>query len=212
MHSGKQTHSGQCRWWSAVYCICWPKAEFPLRQGPRPVFVKTLYTLSILAQTHAPNSLKLVWTKEKERHKNSSVKFSRSVESDSLQPHESQQARPPYPSPSLPELIRTHIHRVGDAIQPSHPLSPPFPPAPSPSQNQSLFQWVNSSHEVAKVLEFHSALASFLPKKSQGWSPSEWAGWISLQYKGLSFSAKKNWAIKPHTHKTKPGRTLNAYY
>ena len=100
MHSGKQTHSGQCRWWSAVYCICWPKAEFPLRQGPRPVFVKTLYTLSILAQTHAPNSLKLVWTKEKERHKNSSVKFSRSVESDSLQPHESQQARPPYPSPS----------------------------------------------------------------------------------------------------------------
>ena len=47
-----------------------------------------------------------------------------------------------------------HIHRVGDAIQPSHPLSFPFPPAPNPSQHQSLFQWVNSSHEVAKVLEF----------------------------------------------------------
>ena len=47
----------------------------------------------------------------------------------------------------------THVHRVGDAIQPSHPLSSPSPPAPNPSQHGSLFQWVNSSHEVAKVLE-----------------------------------------------------------
>ena len=54
----------------------------------------------------------------------------------------------------LPEFTQTHAHRVSDAIQPSHPLSSPFPPAPSPSQHQSLFQWVNSSHEVAKVLEF----------------------------------------------------------
>ena len=54
----------------------------------------------------------------------------------------------------LPELTQTHIHRVGDAIQPSHPLSSPYPPAPNPSQHQSLFQWVNSLHEVAKVLEF----------------------------------------------------------
>ena len=68
----------------------------------------------------------------------------------------------------LPEFTQTHIHRVRDAIQPSYPLSSPSPPAPSPSQHQSLFQWVNSSHEVARV----SALASFLPKKSQGWSPS----------------------------------------
>ena len=52
----------------------------------------------------------------------------------------------------LPEFTRTHVHRVSDAIQPSHPLSSPPPLAPS--QNQSLFQWVNSSHEVAKVLEF----------------------------------------------------------
>ena len=50
----------------------------------------------------------------------------------------------------LPEFTQTHIHRVGDVIQPSHPLSSPSPPAP----NQSLCQWVNSSHEVAKVLEF----------------------------------------------------------
>ena len=54
----------------------------------------------------------------------------------------------------LPEFTQTHIHRVSDAIHPSHPLSSPFPPAPNPSQHQSLFQWVNSSHEVAKVLEF----------------------------------------------------------
>ena len=53
----------------------------------------------------------------------------------------------------LPEFTQTHIHLVSDAIQPSHPLSSPSP-APNPSQHQSLFQWVNSSHEVAKVLEF----------------------------------------------------------
>ena len=50
----------------------------------------------------------------------------------------------------LPEFTQTHVHWVGDAIQPSHPLSSPSPPAPNPSQHQSLFQWVNSSHEVAK--------------------------------------------------------------
>ena len=54
----------------------------------------------------------------------------------------------------LPEFTQTHVHRVGDAIQLSHPLSSPSPPAPNPSQHQSLFQWVNSLHEVAKVLEF----------------------------------------------------------
>ena len=79
--------------------------------------------------------------------------FSCSVVSDSLQPHELQHARPPCPSPN-PEFTQTHIHRVGDAIQPSHPLSSPSLPAPNPSQHQGLFQWVNSSQEVAKVLEF----------------------------------------------------------
>ena len=54
----------------------------------------------------------------------------------------------------LPEFTQTHVHWVSDAIQPSHPLSSPSPPAPNPSQHQSLFQWVNSSREVAKVLEF----------------------------------------------------------
>ena len=58
----------------------------------------------------------------------------------------------------LPEFTQTHIHRVNDAIQPSHPLSSPSPPAPKASQHQSLFLWVNSSHEVAKVLEFQLQL------------------------------------------------------
>ena len=64
----------------------------------------------------------------------------------------------------LPEFTQTHIHRDSDAIQPSHPLSSPSPPAPNPSQHQSLFQWVNSSQEMAKVLEF-SSLYSSISKK-----------------------------------------------
>ena len=53
----------------------------------------------------------------------------------------------------LPESIQTHVHRVDDAIQPSHPLSSPYPPALNLSQHQSLFKWVSSSHQVAKVLD-----------------------------------------------------------
>ena len=61
----------------------------------------------------------------------------------------------------LPEFTQTHAHRVGDAIQPSHPLSSTSPPVPNPSQHQGLFQWGNSSHEVAKVLEFQLQHQSF---------------------------------------------------
>ena len=80
-------------------------------------------------------------------------KFSHLVVSDSLQPHD-------YSTPGLlvyhqlPPFTQTHVHRVGDAIQPSHSLSSPSPLAPSPCQHQGLFQWVNSSLEMAKVLEF----------------------------------------------------------
>ena len=69
-----------------------------------------------------------------------SVQFSRSVVSDPLRPHELQHARPPCPSPLL-EFTQTHAHRVGDAIQPSHPLLSPSAPAPNPSQHQGLFQF-----------------------------------------------------------------------
>ena len=61
----------------------------------------------------------------------------------------------------LPEFTQTHVHRVGDAIQPSHPLSSPFPPAPNPSQHQSLFQWVNSLH-WAKTLSLFIDIYSFI--------------------------------------------------
>ena len=80
----------------------------------------------------------------------------------------------------LPEFTQTHIHRVSDAIQPSHPLSSPSPRAPNPSQHQSLFQLVNSSHEVAKVLELQ------LQHHSLQRTPRTDPGWISLQSKGLS--------------------------
>ena len=59
----------------------------------------------------------------------------------------------------LPEFTQTHVHQIGDAIQPSHPLSSPSPPAPNPSQHQGLFQWVNSSYEVARVLEFQLSVS-----------------------------------------------------
>ena len=61
----------------------------------------------------------------------------------------------------LPEFIQTHVHWVGDAIQPSHPLSSPSPPAFNLSQHQGLFKWVSSVHPVAKVLEFQLQHQSF---------------------------------------------------
>ena len=61
----------------------------------------------------------------------------------------------------LPELTQTQVHWVSDAIQPSHPLSSPSPPALNLSQHQGLFKWVNSSHQVAKVLEFQLQNQSF---------------------------------------------------
>ena len=81
-----------------------------------------------------------------------SVQFSRSVVSNSLRPHESQHARPPCPSPT--PGVHSDSRRSSQWCQPSHPLSSPSPPAPNPSQHQSLSQWVNSSHEVAKALKF----------------------------------------------------------
>ena len=69
----------------------------------------------------------------------SSVQFSRSGMSDSLRPHELQHTRP-LCHHQLPEFTQTHVHRVSDATQPSHPLSSPSPPAPNPPQHQSLFQ------------------------------------------------------------------------
>ena len=100
----------------------------------------------------------------------------------------------------LPEFTQTHVYLVCDAIQPSHPLSSPSPPAHNPFQHHGLFQWVNSSHEVAKVLEFQLQHQSFQwtprtyllqdglvgspysPRDSQESSPTP-------QFKSINFSA-----------------------
>ena len=80
----------------------------------------------------------------------------------------------------LPEFTQTHVHRVSDDIQPSHPLSSPSPPAPNPSHQMSqLFAWGGPSIRV-------SASASVLPMNTQDWSSLAWTAWISLQSKGLS--------------------------
>ena len=83
----------------------------------------------------------------------------------------------------LPESTQTHVHRVGDAIQPSYSLSSPSPPDLNHSQHQGLFKWVSSSHQVAKVLEFQLQHQSFQRTPR---TPLGWTGWISLQSKGLS--------------------------
>ena len=114
----------------------------------------------------------------------SSVQLSRSVMSDSLRPHESQHARPPCSSPT------SGVHSDSrSSSQWCHPaISSSVVPFSSCTQSlpaskyfpmSQLFAWGGQSTGV-------SALASFLPKKSQGWSPSEWTGWISLQSKGLT--------------------------
>ena len=85
----------------------------------------------------------------------------------------------------LPEFAQTHVHCIGEAIQPSHPLSSPSPPTFNLSQHQDLFQWVSQLHQVAKSTG-DSPSASVLPMNIQGWCPLGWTGWISLQSKGLS--------------------------
>ena len=108
----------------------------------------------------------------------SSVQFSHSVVSDSLRPHESQHARPPCPSPSprvhsdsCPSSPWCHP-AISSSVIPFSSCPQSLPESESFPMSQ-LFAWGIKSTGA-------SALASFLPKKSQGWSPSEWTGWISL--------------------------------
>ena len=114
----------------------------------------------------------------------SSLQFSHSVMSDSLRPHESQHAKPPCPSPTLgvhsgsrPSSQWCHPAILSSVI--SFSSCPQSLPASEFFPMSQLLAWGGQSTGV-------SALASFLPKKSQGWSPSEWTGWISLQSQGLS--------------------------
>ena len=110
--------------------------------------------------------------------------FSCSVVSNSLQPHESQHARHPCPSPapgvhpnSWP-LSRWCHSAISSSVVPFSSCPQSLPESESFPMSQ-LFAWGGQSTGV-------SALASFLPRNTQGWSPSEWTGWISLQSKGLS--------------------------
>ena len=114
----------------------------------------------------------------------SSVHFSHSVVSDSLRPHELQHARPPCLSPSPGVHSNSHPSSqwchlaISSSVMPFSSCPQSLPASGSFPMSQ-LFTWGGQSIGV-------SALVSFLPKKSQGWSPSEWTGWISLQSKGLS--------------------------
>ena len=114
----------------------------------------------------------------------SSVQFSRSVVSNSWRPHVDC-STPGFPvHHQLPELAQTHVHQVGNAIQPSHPLSCPYLPAFNLSQHQGLFQcqFFASGGQSIGV----SASASVLPMAILDWFPLGWTGWISLQSKRLS--------------------------
>ena len=85
----------------------------------------------------------------------------------------------------LPELTQTHAHWVGDAIQPSHPLSFPSPPSLSLSQHQGLFQMSQLFASGGQSIGV-SVSTSVLPMNTQDWSPLGWTGWISSQSEGLS--------------------------
>ena len=109
----------------------------------------------------------------------------------------------------LPEFTQTHVHRVRDAIQPSHPVIPfssclQSLPASEFFPMSQLFSWGSQSIGV-------SALASFLPKKSQGWSPSEWTGGISLQSKGLSRVFSNTTVQKHQFFGTQPSSQSNSH-
>ena len=113
-----------------------------------------------------------------------SVQFSRSVMFDSLQPHESQHTRPPCPSPTPrvhpnPCPLSQWCHPAISSSVISFSSCPQSLPASESFPMSQLFSWGGQSIGV-------SALASFLPKNTQDWSPLEWTGWISLQSKGLS--------------------------
>ena len=138
----------------------------PPRSGENASFLRTFTIHSSYFSLHLPSSPPTTvisrlnffplngFLRERTMSHFSSVQFSHSVMSDSFcDPTDC--STPGFPvHHQLRELTQTCVHRVGDAIQPSHPLSSPSPPALNLSQHQGLFKWVSSSHQVAKVLEF----------------------------------------------------------
>ena len=138
-----------------------------------------------------------------------SVQFSHSVLSDSLRPHELQHTRPPCPSPtsgvhsdSRPSSRWCHP-TISSSVIPFSSCPQSLPTSESLPMSQ-LFAWGGQSTGV-------SALASFLPKKSQGWSPSEWTGWISWQSKGLSRVFSNTTVQKHQFFGTQPSSQSNSH-
>ena len=127
-----------------------------------PLFIAALFTIArTWKQPRCPSTderIKKLWYIYTMEY---SVQFSSVTQSCPTLCDPMNRSMPGLPVHQLPEFTQTHAHRVGDAIQPSHFLSSPSPPAPNPSQHQGLFQWVSSSHEMAKVLEFQLKHQSF---------------------------------------------------
>ena len=138
-----------------------------------------------------------------------SDQISHSVMSNSLRPHESQHTRPPCPSPT-PRVHpdshpSSHWHHpaISSSVVPFSSCPQSLPASESFPMSQ-LFTWGGQSTRV-------SALASFLPKKSQGWSPSERTGWISLQSKGLSRVFSNTTVQKHQLFGTQPSSQSNSH-
>ena len=110
----------------------------------------------------------------------------------------------------FPELAQTHVHWVGDAIQPSHPLLSPSPPAFNLSQHQGLFQWVSPSHQVPKVWEIQLHHQSF-QWIIQGWFPLGLTGLISLLFKRLSRVSSNITVWKHLFFSTQPSLWFNSH-
>ena len=140
----------------------------------------------------------------------SSVQFSSSVLSDSLRPHELQHTRPPCPSPtrgvhsnSCPSSRWCHT-AISSSVVPFSSWPQSLPTSGSFPMSQ-LFTWGGQSIGV-------SALASFLPKNTQDWSPLEWTGWISLQFKGLSRVFSNTTVQKHQFFGTQPSSQSNSHF
>ena len=141
------------------------KCNLTKKNGLKPHWLYSQLNLMESSRAIAPPALHSMMGNMKEqklRWRVNSVQFSSVAQSSPTLCDPMNRSTPGLPvHHQLPEFTQTHVLRVGDAIQPSHPLSSPSPPAPNPFQHQSLFQWVNSSHEVAKVLEFQLQHQSF---------------------------------------------------
>ena len=170
-------------WGRGYFNWVWADWAHQFWKVPLCVYLNVLFTPSLLRNYRLFRAIAGAWTSVSENHF-SSVQFSCSVVSDSLQPHELQHARPPCPSPtpglhsdSCPSSWWCHP-AISSAVIPFSSCPQSFPASESFPMSQ-LFAKGGQSTGV-------SALASVLPMNTQDWTPSEWTGWISLQSKGLS--------------------------